>query len=146
VTIKREIYILKVDIRNNLHKLSQYRNLIQEFSHVYSFPIEEFTNACETTDLSCLKSGTKIEIFQNRIWHHYDQNWYDNSHKSKVQLEGFYNNNVTDFYVPYQATNVKEDFAITFTKFITDKIPSNSSQLKAIKVQSMYEDLDLVTL
>lgn len=146
VSIKREGTVLAIDVRDNIDKVSQYRNLIHEFAHVYSLTIEDFTSACETTDLSCLKTGTNIEIFQNRFWHHYDQNWYDNSHKSKVQLEGFYNNNVTDFYVPYQATNVKEDFAITFTKFITDKIPSNSSQLKAIKVQSMYEDLDLVTL
>src|SRR5699024_12869965 len=98
------------------------------------------------SDIFCLKTGTYIEIFQNMYWHYYDKNWYDDSYKLKVLLEGFYNNNVTDFYVSYQATNVKEDFAINFTKFITDKIPSKSSQLKAIKVQSMYEDLDLVTL
>jgi hypothetical protein len=48
--------------------------------------------------------------------------------------------------VPYQATNVKEDYAITFMKFITEKIPANSSQLRDVKVQSMYEDAELVAL
>ncbi|HBV23120.1 MAG TPA: hypothetical protein DEB42_04965 [Jeotgalicoccus sp.] len=146
VTIKDDGTVLAMDVRDNTHKATQYRNLIHEFGHIYSLPIEDFDEACDSTDISCIKEGTIIAKHADRFWSQYDESWLENSDKSRFQLEGFYNNNVTDFYVPYQATNVKEDYAITFMKFITEKIPSNSSQLRDVKVQSMYEDAELVAL
>lgn len=146
VTIKENGTILAMDVRDNTHKATQYRNLIHEFGHIYSLPIEDFDATCGNTDISCIKEDTMIDNYAERFWSQYDELWLENSEKSRFQLEGFYNNNVTDFYVPYQATNVKEDYAITFMKFITEKIPSNSSQLRDVKVQSMYEDQELVAL
>ena len=146
VSIQREGTVLAMDVRDNTHKATQYRNLIHEFGHIYSLPIEDFDESCDSTDISCAKKDTIIDNHRERFWSQYDENWHENSEKSRFQLEGFYNNNVTDFYVPYQATNVKEDYAITFMKFITEKIPANSSQLRDVKVQSMYEDAGLVAL
>lgn len=146
VTIKEDGTVLAMDVRDNTHKATQYRNLIHEFGHIYSLPIEDFDEACSSTDISCIKEDTIIANHADRFWSQYDESWLENSDKSRFQLEGFYNNNVTDFYVPYQATNVKEDYAITFMTFITEKIPSNSSQLRDVKVQSMYEDAELVAL
>lgn len=146
MTIKDDGTVLAMDVRDNTHKATQYRNLIHEFGHIYSLPIEDFDESCDSTDISCIKEGTIIADHAERFWSQYDESWLENSDKSRFQLEGFYNNNVTDFYVPYQATNVKEDYAITFMKFITEKIPSNSSQLRDVKVQSMYEDAELVAL
>lgn len=146
VSIERDGTVLAMDVRDNMHKATQYRNLIHEFGHIYSLPIEDFDASCQTTDMSCAKDGTIIADHKERFWSHYDETWHDNSDKSRPQLEGFYNNHVTDFFVPYQTTNVKEDYAITFMKFITEKIPSNSSQLRDVKVQSMYEDAALVAM
>lgn len=146
VTITKDGTVLAMDVRDNTHKATQYRNLIHEFGHIYSLPVEDFDESCESTDISCIKEDTIIDNHTDRFWSQYDESWLENSDKSRFQLEGFYNNNVTDFYVPYQATNVKEDYAITFMKFITEKIPSNSSQLRDVKVQSMYEDAELVAL
>ena len=146
VSIMRDGTTLAVDVRDNLDKPSKYRNLIHEFGHLYSLPIEDFHNDCDTTNLNCLKDDTLLAEFRDRFWSQYDEAWHENAHKSQAQIEGFYNNNVTAFYTPYQATNVKEDYAITFMKFITEKIPSNSSQLRDVKVQSMYENTDLVVL
>ncbi len=146
VTIKEDGTVLAMDVRDNTHKATQYRNLIHEFAHIYSLPIEDFNESCDSTDITCIKENTIIDNHAKRFWSQYDESWLENSGKSRFQLEGFYNNNVTDFYVPYQATNVKEDYAITFMKFITEKIPSNSSQLRDVKVQSMYEDQELVAL
>ena len=146
VTIEEEGTVLAMDVRDNTHKATQYRNLIHEFGHIYSLPIEDFDEECNSTDISCIKEDTIIDDHADRFWSQYDESWLENSDKSRFQLEAFYNNNVTDFYVPYQATNVKEDYAITFMKFITEKIPSNSSQLRDVKVQSMYEDQELVAL
>src|SRR5699024_5578039 len=133
-------------VRGNMHKATQYRNLIHEFGHIYSLPIEDLDASCQTTDMSCAKNGTSNTDNNERIWSHYDEAWHDNSNKSRPQREGLYNNHVTDFFVPYQTTNVKEYYAITFMKFITEKIPSNSSQLRDVKVQSMYEDAALVAM
>lgn len=146
VSIERDGTTLGIDVRDNLDKPSKYRNLIHEFGHLYSLPIDDFTNDCDTTDLNCLKENTILDDFRNRFWSQYDEQWHENSGKSQAQIEGFYNNNVTAFYTPYQATNVKEDYAITFMQFITYKIPSNSSQLRDVKVQSMYENDDLVVM
>lgn len=146
VSINRAGTTLAMDIRDNTHKATQYRNLIHEFGHIYSLPIEDFDPACESTDITCVKEDTVIDNHADRFWYQYSEEWLENSDKSQFQLEAFYNNNVTDFYVPYQATNVKEDYAITFMKFITEKIPANSSQLRDVKVQSMYEDSELVAL
>lgn len=146
VSITRDGTVFAIDVRDNLHKATQYRNLIHEFGHIYSLPVDDFDEACDSTDISCAKEDTIIDKHADRFWSQYDESWLENSHKSQFQLEGFYNNNVTDFYVPYQATNVKEDYAITFMKFITEKIPANSSQLRDVKVQSMYEDAELVAL
>lgn len=146
VSITRGGTVLAMDIRDNIHKATQYRNLIHEFGHIYSLRIEDFDEACETTDITCVVEGTIIDNYADRFWSQYNDDWLENSDKSQYQLEAFYNNNVTDFYVPYQATNVKEDYAITFMKFITEKMPVNSSQLRDVKVQSMYEDSELVAL
>ena len=146
VSIKNDGTVLAMDVRDNTHKASQYRNLIHEFGHIYSLPIEDFDESCGSTELSCAKEGTIINNHRERFWSQYDESWHENTEKSRLQTEGFYNNNITDFYVPYQATNVKEDYAITFMKFITEKIPVNSSQLRDVKVQSMYEDAELVAL
>ena len=146
VSIKRDGTVLAMDVRDNTHRATQYRNLIHEFGHIYSLPIEDFEESCGSTDISCAKEETIIDNHRKRFWSQYDDAWHENSEKSRFQLEGFYNNNVTDFYVPYQATNVKEDYAITFMKFITEKMPVNSSQLRDVKVQSMYEDAELVAL
>ncbi|CDZ99225.1 hypothetical protein BN1048_00352 [Jeotgalicoccus saudimassiliensis] len=146
VSIRGDGTVLAMDVRDNTHKATQYRNLIHEFGHIYSLPIEDFDESCSSTDISCAKEGSVINNHRERFWSQYDEHWHENSEKSTLQVEGFYNNNVTDFYVPYQATNVKEDYAITFMKFITEKIPANSSQLRDVKVQSMYEDAELVAL
>lgn len=146
VSITKEGTVLAMDIRDNIHKATQYRNLIHEFGHIYSLQIEDFDEDCETTDITCVLEGTIIGDYADRFWNQYSDEWLENADKSQYQLEAFYNNNVTDFYVPYQATNVKEDYAITFMKFITEKIPVNSSQLRDVKVQSMYEDSELVAL
>lgn len=146
VSITRAGTVLAIDVRDNTHKASQYRNLIHEFGHIYSLPIEDFDASCETTDIACIKEGTILGDHKERFWDKYDESWLENKNKSRPQIEGFYSNNVTDFYVPYQATNVKEDYAITFVKFITEKIPANSSQLRDVKVQSLYEDQTMVAM
>ncbi|MGO1923685.1 MAG: hypothetical protein ACTH14_07655, partial [Jeotgalicoccus sp.] len=41
VTIKEDGTVLAMDVRDNTHKATQYRNLIHEFGHIYSLPIED---------------------------------------------------------------------------------------------------------
>lgn len=52
VTIKEGGTVLALDVRDNTHKATQYRNLIHEFGHIYSLPIEDFDEACDSTEIS----------------------------------------------------------------------------------------------
>lgn len=135
---------LAMDIRDNRTLASEYRTLIHEFAHVYSLPIEAFET--DGTDLDQLKEGTLMAEYTERFWSQYGEEWIENKFKSQPEREAFYNNNINDFYEPYQATNPKEDFAITFLHFIINEMPEESSQLKDIKVRAFYEDPVLVGL
>lgn len=139
---------LAVDIRDNASLAAEYRTLIHEFGHIYSLRPDDFDPACEDgTDLNCINEGTIMADYVERFWSQYGDNWLENSHKSPFEREAFYNNNITDFHVPYQATNAKEDYAVTFLRFIIEPMPDeNSSQLKDVKVRSFYEDPELVAL
>lgn len=136
--------LLAVDIRDVNNRSQLYRTLIHEFAHVYSLPISDFT--CASTDMSCIKDDAMLSEYMERFWTHYDENWYDNTNKPMPQREAFYNTNFSDFYIPYQATNVKEDFAVTFVQFIIRPAPVNPVQLKDIKVHSLYEREELVLM
>ena len=48
--------------------------------------------------------------------------------------------------MPYQALNPKEDYAVTFTAFITGTMPESEAQLADVKVRAFYEDPDLAAL
>ncbi|WP_342388715.1 hypothetical protein [Salinicoccus bachuensis] len=135
---------LAVDIRDNRNLPSEYRTLIHEFAHVYSLPIEAFED--NSTDLDQLKEDTLMADYTERFWSQYGEEWIENKFKSQPESEAFYNNNINDFHEPYQATNPKEDFAITFLHFIINEMPEESSQLKDIKVRALYEDPELVGL
>ena len=136
--------LLAVDIRDNQNRSQLYRTLIHEFAHVYSLPMEDFT--CATTALSCLKDDAMLADYIERFWTQYGEDWYDNTHKPMPQREAFYNNNFQDFYIPYQATNVKEDFAVTFVQFVIRPTPIDPVQLKDIKALSLYEYEELVRM
>lgn len=148
VDIREEGTTFAMDIRDNQSLAAQYRTLIHEFGHIYSLPVEDFDQNCGIgTELECLNDGTIMQDFIDRFWSQYGEDWLENADKSSFEREAFYNNNVTDFYVPYQATNAKEDYAITFLRFITEEMPSeDSEQLADIKVRSFYEDPELVGL
>ncbi|MCG1009989.1 hypothetical protein J4760_08150 [Salinicoccus sp. ID82-1] len=133
-----------MDIRDNQDRPSEYRTLIHEFAHVYSLPIEDFNH--DDTELEYLKEDTLMADFIDRFWSQYGEAWIENKYKSDPERQAFYNNNVNDFFEPYQATNPKEDFAITFVEFVTSRMPESGSQLKNVKVRSLYEDPELVRL
>ncbi|GAB3063445.1 hypothetical protein ACFOU0_11330 [Salinicoccus sesuvii] len=144
VDIKEAGVTFAMDIRDNRDRPSEYRTLIHEFAHIYSLPIEDFSH--DGTELSYLKEDTLMAAFIDRFWSQYGEDWIENKFKSQPERQAFYNNNVTDFHEPYQATNPKEDFAITFVEFVTSRMPESSSQLKDVKVRSFYEDPELVKL
>jgi hypothetical protein len=144
VDVTEEGTTLAMDIRDNRTLASEYRTLIHEFAHVYSLPIEAFET--DGTDLDDLKEGTLMAEYTERFWSQYGEEWIENKFKSQPEREAFYNNNINDFHEPYQATNPKEDFAITFLHFIINEMPEESSQLKDIKVRAFYEDPVLVGL
>ena len=144
VSISPDDTMLAVDIRDNRNRSQLYRTLIHEFAHVYSLPMEDFN--CPKTSLSCLKDNTILADYIERFWTQYGEDWYDNTNKPMPQREAFYNNNFQDFYIPYQATNVKEDFAVTFVQFIIRPTPTDPIQLKDIKVLSLYEYEELVSM
>ncbi|MFC3420090.1 hypothetical protein ACFOLA_11420 [Salinicoccus hispanicus] len=133
-----------MDIRDNQDRPSEYRTLIHEFVHVYSLPIEDFSH--DGTELEYLKEDTLMSDFIDRFWSRYGEAWIENKFKSDPERQAFYNNNINDFYEPYQATNPKEDFAITFVEFVTSRMPESGNQLKDVKVRSLYEDPELVKL
>lgn len=144
VSISPQDTLLAVDIRDNHNRSQLYRTLIHEFAHVYSLQMEDFT--CPTTSISCLKDDAMLAQYIERFWTQYGEDWYDNTDKPMPQREAFYNNNFQDFYIPYQATNVKEDFAVTFVQFIIRPTPVDPVQLKDIKVLSLYEYDELVRM
>lgn len=146
VDIQPEGTTLGVDIRDNTNRASQYRTLIHEYGHIHSLPAKDFTEGCGGTELDCLKDGTLMAEYTERFWSQYGEKWIENKFKSDPEKEAFFNNNAGDFYVPYQALNPKEDFAVTFVAFITGRIPQGEGQLKDVKVRAFYEDPDLVAL
>ena len=148
VEIMDDSTTLAVDIRDNQNRASEYRTLIHEFGHIYSLPFDDFDQTCGAgTDLNCVKDDTVMSDYIDRFWTQYGEDWLENSEKSTFEREAFYNNHVTDFHVPYQATNAKEDYAVTFLRFIIEPMPeAESSQLKDIKVRSFYENSELVKL
>ncbi|WP_411843682.1 hypothetical protein [Salinicoccus sp. HZC-1] len=146
VDIQPEGTTLGVDIRDNDNRASQYRTLIHEYGHIHSLPSEDFTDECIGTELDCLKEDTLMADYISRFWSQYGDKWIENKYKSDPEKEAFFNNNINDFYVPYQALNPKEDYAVTFVSFITKSMPQGDSQLKEVKVRAFYEDPDLVAL
>lgn len=146
VDIKPEGTTLGVDIRDNANRAAQYRTLIHEYGHIHSLPAEDFTDGCGGTEMDCLKEGTLMGDYTERFWSRYDDKWIENKFKSAPEKEAFFNNNTGDFYVPYQALNPKEDYAVTFVAFITKPMPQEDTQLKDVKVRSFYEAPDLVAL
>ncbi len=137
---------LGVDIRDNYNRAAQYRTLIHEYGHIHSLPASDFTGGCDGTELDCLKDDTLLHTYIERFWRQYGDRWLENKYKSDPEKEAFFNNNAGDFYVPYQALNPKEDYAVTFVSFITKPIPKSDSQLKDVKVRAFYEDAGMVAL
>lgn len=146
VDIKVEGTTLGVDIRDNTNRASQYRTLIHEYGHIHSLPAEDFTDECIGTELDCLKDDTLMAEYTERFWSQYGDEWLENKFKSDPEKEAFFNNNINDFQVPYQALNPKEDYAVSFVSFITKPVPEGEAQLKDVKVRAFYEDRDLVAL
>src|SRR5699024_443089 len=127
---------LGVDIRDNASRAAQYRTLIHEYGHIHSLPAEDFTEGCGGTELDCLKDDTLLGDYIGRFWSQYGEKWLENKYKSEPEKEAFFSNNPEDFYVPYQALNPKEDYAVTFTAFIAGTMPETDSRLKDIKVRA----------
>lgn len=147
VEISEEETILAMDFRDNDHKAARYRTHIHEFAHLYSLPPEDFTGECPAnTSLDCLAEDTLMHDYIERFWSGYGEEWLENRFKSQAERDAFFANNIPDFYVPYQAVNPKEDYAVTFTMFVTREIPAESDQPKDIKVRTMYEDPQHVKL
>ncbi|CAM4240890.1 hypothetical protein [Lacicoccus alkaliphilus] len=147
VEISEDETVLAMDFRDNAHKAARYRTHVHEFAHLYSLPPEDFTDECAAdTAMDCLKEDTLMHDYTVRFWSHYGAGWLENRYKSQAERDAFFANNITDFYVPYQAVNPKEDYAVTFTMFVTRAIPAESGQLQDIKVRSMYEDPEHVKL
>ncbi len=147
VDISGEETILAMDFRDNDHKAARYRTHIHEFAHLYSLPPEDFSGECSAnTSLDCLKQDTLMDGYITRFWSGYGEDWLENRFKSQAERDAFFANNIPDFYVPYQAVNPKEDYAVTFTMFVTREIPEESGQLKDVKVRSMYEHPEHVEL
>ena len=136
---------LGVDIRDHTNRAAQYRTLIHEYGHIHSLPAGDFTDGCGGTELDCLEQDALLAGYIERFWSQYDGKWLENKYKSDPEKEAFFNNNAEDFYVPYQALNPKEDYAVTFTAFITRTMPE-SSQLADVKVRSFYEEPSLAAL
>ncbi|MCD2138732.1 hypothetical protein [Salinicoccus halitifaciens] len=147
VDISEEETILAMDFRDNTHKAARYRTHIHEFAHIYSLPAEDFTDGCAgTTELDCLKEDTLMHDYINRFWDGYGGEWLENRYKSQAERDAFFANNITDFHVPYQAVNPKEDYAVAFTMFVTREIPEETGLLRDTKVRAMYEDPEHVAL
>lgn len=143
VDIKPSGTTLAMDIRDNRAKPGEYRTLIHEFAHIWSLPARDFKD--DGTDVASLKEGTFMKIYTERFWSQYGEEWIENKYKSDPEREAFYNNHITHFHEPYQATNPKEDFAVTFVKFVTEPMPEGG-QLKDVKVRALYEYPELVAL
>ncbi|WP_017548078.1 hypothetical protein [Salinicoccus carnicancri] len=144
VDIQTDGTTLGVDIRDNTSRAAQYRTLIHEYGHIHSLPAGDFTDGCGT-ELDCLERDALLGAYIERFWSQYDEKWLENKYKSDPEKEAFFNNNAEDFYVPYQALNPKEDYAVTFTAFITGTMPETSRPAD-VKVRSFYEDPDLAAL
>lgn len=144
VDIRESGITFAMDIRDNRDRPSEYRTLIHEFAHIYSLPVEDFSH--DGTELEYLKEDTLMAAFIDRFWKQYGEAWVENKFKSEPERQAFYSSNINDFHEPYQATNPKEDFAITFVEFVTSRMPESGSQLKDVKVRSFYEDPELVKL
>ncbi|GAA3729224.1 hypothetical protein GCM10022378_17310 [Salinicoccus jeotgali] len=143
VDVKPSGTTLAMDIRDNHAKPGEYRTLIHEFAHVWSLPVEDFKD--DSTDVASLKEGTFMKAYTERFWSQYGEEWIDNKYKSDPEREAFYNSHITHFHEPYQATNPKEDFAVTFVKFVTEPMPEGQ-QLKDVKIRALYEHPELVAL
>lgn len=147
VDISEAETILAMDFRDNGHKAARYRTHIHEFAHIYSLPAEDFTDECTaSTSLDCLTEDTLMHDYTERFWDGYGEEWLENRYKSQAERDAFFANNTTDFHVPYQAVNPKEDYAVAFTMFVTREIPEESGLLRDTKVRAMYEDPEHVAL
>ncbi|MFB9860248.1 hypothetical protein ACFFLE_03895 [Salinicoccus siamensis] len=143
VDVKPSGTTLAMDIRDNQTKPDEYRTLLHEFAHVWSLPPEDFKD--DSTDVASLKEDTFMNAYTERFWSQYGEEWVENKYKSDPEREAFYNSHITHFHEPYQATNPKEDFAVTFVKFVTEPMPEGQ-QLKDVKIRTLYEYPELVAL
>lgn len=148
VDITDEEIIFAMDFRDSGNKAARYRTLIHEFAHIYSLPPEDFDSDCTPqTSMDCMLDDTLMADYTERFWSRYGDEWIENRYKSQYERDAFYSHNINDFYVPYQAVNPKEDYAVTFTMFVTREIPAeDSTGLNNVKVKSMYETPENVAL
>src|SRR5699024_801758 len=148
VDIGDEEIIFAMDFRDSGNKAARYRTLIHEFAHIYSLPPEDFDSDCAPqTSMDCMLDGTMMADYTERYWSRYGDEWTENRYKSQYERDAFFSHNINDFYVPYQAMNPKEDYAVTFTMFVTREIPAeDSTGLNNVKVKSMYETPENVAL
>lgn len=148
VDISDEEIIFAMDFRDSGNKAARYRTLIHEFAHIYSLPPEDFDSDCTPqTSMDCLLDDTMMADYTERYWSSYGEEWMENRYKSQYERDAFFSHNINDFYVPYQAVNPKEDYAVTFTMFVTREIPAeDSTGLNNVKVKSMYETPENVAL
>lgn len=148
VDITDEEIIFAMDFRDSGNKAARYRTLIHEFAHIYSLPPEDFDSDCTPqTSMDCMLDDTLMADYTERFWSRYGDEWVENRYKSQYERDAFYSHNINDFYVPYQAMNPKEDYAVTFTMFVTREIPAeDSTGLNNVKVRSMYETPENVAM
>ena len=148
VDITDEEIVFAMDFRDSGNKAARYRTLIHEFAHIYSLPPEDFDSDCTPqTSMHCMHDDTLMADYTGRFWSRYGDGWLENRYKSQYERDAFFSHNINDFYVPYQAMNPKEDYAVTFTMFVTREIPAeDSTGLNNVKVKSMYETPENVGL
>lgn len=123
--------------------------LIHEFGHVISLSPSQMLKADETGNGLNLDEGTlRDESLLNRFYGLFWKNAYPQhgiDATSDEEGQALYDQAPSAFVTPYAATGPLEDFAETFSSFVLNDRPSDTS-IKNRKISFFYDDPSLVGL
>lgn len=122
--------------------------MIHEFGHAFSMDESQRTRPYSDNEeyFSEFKEDAYMRKFFNDFWTNVPKNWIVNTGKAQKDVDLFYKLNRDKYISAYAISNVYEDFAESFSSFVLEKAPFDSTKKVDEKLKFFYQYPELVLL
>ncbi|CAM3091979.1 hypothetical protein STFE110948_01845 [Streptobacillus felis] len=124
--------------------------LIHELGHVFSLNKSQYKILdCEEVEfgneLECFLDDSYLNKFYKTFYLNVSRDWRENSNKSEIDFQKFYEINKDNFVSSYAVNNIYEDFSDSFMFFVLNQFPEEGKAYEE-KIKFFYNYPELVLL